>query len=403
MPKYGTVNTDLLNLRGGPSTSAPILTKLTKGTVVQVVNDPGFDWLEVVVDGTTQRGYASKVYLTLSDTKPGGTGGTPSAKAEVTATSLNVRSGAGTTFTVLTTVPKGTVFAVLDRQGDWTKVKTASGDGWAFSQYLDFNTTKEITPVGGSSSTGYLAQQADLLNTPLEPAKKIPTPAPNSPDAIVARVWNSYGGLLGKLASMLNCPVNGIVATLSAESGGNCFGPDGRLIIRFENHIFWSRWGKDNPDKFNQFFSFDTSSPANSWKNHMYRTNPNDPLQSLHVRQNNEWEALTIARALDDTAALSSISMGAPQVMGFNFRRLGYDSVQSMFYQFARSAPAQLLAMFDFVRGPNDGNSPAIQALRTGDYLAFANIYNGPANAATYQGIISRYAATFDKLIATAQ
>ncbi len=111
---------------------------------------------------------------------------------------------------------------------------------------------------------------------------------------------------------------------------------------------------------------------------------------------------MTIARALDDTSALSSISMGAPQVMGFNYRRLGYDSVQSMFYQFSRSANAQLLAMFDFVRGTSSSSS-AIDALKNRDYLTFANIYNGPANAQTYSTIISNNVAAFDRLIQTAQ
>jgi hypothetical protein len=73
-----------------------------------------------------------------------------------------------------------------------------------------------------------------------------------------------------------------------------------------------------------------------------------------------------------------------------------------MFFQFARSAQAQLLALFDFVRGTG-GSSQAITALQNRDYLTFATIYNGSGNAPTYAGIIQRYSAIYDQIIRNAQ
>jgi uncharacterized protein YgiM (DUF1202 family) len=422
MQKFGVVNTDVLNLRSGPSTSSQIVSKLPHGTVLQIVADAGPEWVQVQVDSSTAQGYVSKSFVTLSDTKPGSTA--PSApssptsqpsttnpssqptapvtgdapaiigRAEVITDSLNIRSGPGTTFSVITAVPQGTVLNVLANQGDWIKVRIGMAEGYGIAKYLDLNTTK--------SPTSYLIEQPELLMAKLEAKRRIPDQPFNTPEALVARVWNAYGGLLDRLATMIECPLNGIVAVLSTESGGNCFGPDGKMIIRFENHIFWSRWGQSHADPFNQFFQFDQSAPANGWKNHKFRTDANSPWQSFHGNQALEYQVLTIARALDDTAALSSISMGAPQIMGFNFHRLGYDSVQSMFYQFSRSANAQLLALFDFVRGTS-GNAPAIQALKSGDYLGFAKIYNGPANAPTYNDTIQKYSGIYDRLIALAK
>ncbi|MEP7288721.1 MAG: N-acetylmuramidase domain-containing protein [Chloroflexota bacterium] len=392
MQKYAIVNTDSLNLRANPSTSAQVVSLLMQNTILQTINAPSADWLEVRVDGTDTHGFVASNFVTLTDVKPqASTGG---QHAEVTTNSLNIRSGPGTNFPVLTTVGQGSVLTVLDNQGNWIKVKVGTSDGYASTQYLNLTTTK--------APTGYLIEQTDLLTANLIPSRLIPDQAANTTEAVLARTWNTYGGLLGTLATQLNCPANGIVATLTAESGGNCFGPDGRMIIRFENHIFRSQWGQQHADQFNQFFSFNTSSPANGWKDHMFRPNTTSPFQAFHGNQSSEWQALTIARALDDTAALSSISMGAPQIMGFNFQRLGYDKVQTMFYQFTRSANVQLLAMFDFVRGTNT-NSAAIQALRTGDYLTFASIYNGPANATTYRDIITRYVGIFNRLILTAR
>ena len=465
MQKYGIVNTDGLHLRSAPSTSAQILAELSRGTLLQILKDSGFDWLQVQVDTSGTQGYVSKVYLVLTDTKPSASpqstpasaptpapvaaptpaptatptpqatqptspaapptstqstpapvptptpvaaptpipAPTPAAtpvdlpfgaigKGEVTTNSLNIRSGPGTNFDIVTTAAQGTVLAVLANQGSWIKVHFGGADGYVAAQFLDLTTTKPLTM--------FLIERTDLLATKLEPDTRIPDQTPNTPEALVARVWNSYGGLLGKLSMMLNCPADGIVAVLTAESGGNGFGPDGRLKIRLEAHLLWDRWGKDHADQFNQFFQFDQSAPANAWKGHKFRPDANSPWQFYHDNQDLEWKALTIARALDDTAALSSISMGAPQIMGFNFRRLGYSSVQAMFNQFAHSISAQLLALFDFVRGTSD-NSPAIQALRSQDYLTFAKIYNGPANAPTYQNIITSYSGVYDHLIGT--
>src|SRR5258708_20537795 len=70
MQKYAVVTTDLLNLRAGPSTTAQIVSQLKTGTILDVMADPGFDWLQVSVDGTATQGFVAKQYVTLTDTKP---------------------------------------------------------------------------------------------------------------------------------------------------------------------------------------------------------------------------------------------------------------------------------------------------------------------------------------------
>src|SRR5260221_6316560 len=70
MQKYGIVNTDGLHLRSAPSTTAQILAELSRGMLLQILKDSGFDWLQVQVDTSGTQGYVSKVYLVLTDTKP---------------------------------------------------------------------------------------------------------------------------------------------------------------------------------------------------------------------------------------------------------------------------------------------------------------------------------------------
>jgi hypothetical protein len=86
--------------------------------------------------------------------------------------------------------------------------------------------------------------------------------------------------------------------------------------------------------------------------------------------------------------------MGAAQIMGFNHERIGYPSAQAMFEAFADSAHAQIVALFDFVQV-----EPArLNALRAGDYVAFAGSYNGPGQAALYGSLIQDGVVTFNRL-----
>jgi len=311
-------------------------------------------------------------------------------KAQVTAQSLRIRSGPGTTFGIITTVPQGTLLDMVEQQGDWIKIRYQNADGYVAAQFVELQT--------GQALTGFLIEQPALMEVQLTPGKIIPTDGLAGAELAVANTWNNYGNLMTTLSNMLNVPVGALIAVLVAESSGRTFAADGRMIIRFENHLFYRFWGEKNQETFNKFFRFDTSSPKNNWKSHQWRPNIESDWQNFHGTQSKEWDVLAFARALDDTAALSSISMGAPQTMGFNYKRLGYESVQHMFDSFARSAHAQLLGMFDFVKGTGS-TSPAIQALQAKDYLTFASIYNGPGNAETYRGIIQARADMFDKLI----
>lgn len=315
-------------------------------------------------------------------------------KAEVTSLSLNVRSGPGTEFTIVTLVKRGTILDVLEVQGDWVKILYNGQERYVSSSLVKIEED--------SGLAGYLIEHNDLLSANLVPDRIIPVESLSGKDLAIANTWNSYGGLIGTLADKLKVPPGAVIGTLVAESGGAAFASDGRLVIRFEVHLFYRYWGEKNQDVFNRFFSFDRSSAANGFKNHMWRSNVESEFQFFHGKNNREWDVLNFARALNDTAALMSISMGMSQVVGFNYRAIGYESVQQMFDQFARSAHAQILALFDFVKGPGS-SSPVIAAMQNGDYVAFARAYNGPANTAVYSERIKTNSEVFDRLFPTAK
>ena len=128
----GTVTADALNVRSGPSTSYGITTKLYKGDKVEILETSN-GWHKIKASNG-KIGWVSGDYIKVSS----GTTSQTSYKATVTATSLNVRSGAGTSYSVITKLSKGTVVDVIESASNgWKKIKTSNGTiGWVSGSYL---------------------------------------------------------------------------------------------------------------------------------------------------------------------------------------------------------------------------------------------------------------------------
>ncbi|MGH2522493.1 MAG: N-acetylmuramidase domain-containing protein, partial [Anaerolineales bacterium] len=240
---------------------------------------------------------------------------------------------------------------------------------------------------------------ADIPLEPLPEQRIAFTNKSTGTEKLVGNTWNKVGGLLTVLSNELKIDPAVAVAVLAVESGGRGFGPDGRMLIRFENQIFFDRWGKNNLSRYNQHFRFN---PEKRWTDHKWRSDPNGPWlptdkADFHGSQDREWQVFSFARALDDTAAKSSISMGGPQIMGFNYPTLGFESVQQMFDAFSASERNQIVGFFDFVQGPS-ANSRRVLALQAQDFETFASMYNGPGQAAKYGSLIKNVYDTFHKL-----
>ena len=138
-----------LNLRKGPSTSYAVIKTLSKGTEVTVVSSSN-GWSKVNVGGVS--GYVSSDYL--SSTKPS-TGSSSSNESTSNSTStmyttdrLNLRKGAGTSYSVITTLDKGIAVTVHSSSNGWSKVSVNGMTGYVSSSYL--SSTK---PSNSSSST----------------------------------------------------------------------------------------------------------------------------------------------------------------------------------------------------------------------------------------------------------
>jgi hypothetical protein len=143
--------TTRVNLRSGPNTSAQVLTVLPTNAIGEVTG-PGVPsgsnvFYPVVFDGQPS-GYVTGTYLRAVGATPTATRTlTPSptvagSPLRWTTSNVNMRSGAGTGYRVVATLPQGTRVSVIGapkRSGgyDWYPVAVNGiGSGWVAGKFL---------------------------------------------------------------------------------------------------------------------------------------------------------------------------------------------------------------------------------------------------------------------------
>ncbi len=336
-----------------------------------------------------------------------------------TTSNVNFRAGPGTAHAVIMVVKAKTPVEIIGFQDDWLQVKVGDKTGYVHNKFIQLPNQgvsegfladkmnppapapEPVAPGGdGQPAPAPVVPAGDneILNVPLEPPANqrmiLTAPKPTGLEKMVANTWNKFGGLLTVLAKEFKIDPAVAVAVLTVESGGRGFGPDGRMLIRFENQVFFDQWGKRNPDRYHQHFQYNAEK---RWLDHKWRPSPDGNWNEFHGNQLAEWEVFTFARTLHDSAAKMSISMGGPQIMGFNYTTCGYESVTQMFDAFNSGDRAQLIGFFDFVQGPSP-NSRRVIALQSQDFETFASMYNGPGQAAKYGSLIRNVYELYHKL-----
>lgn len=143
-----------------------------------------------------------------------------------------------------------------------------------------------------------------------------------------------------------------LMAFIVVESGGLGFDRDtGKIIIQFE------------PAWFKRKSPY---TPSGKWS-----------LNGVE-RQKAEWLAFNDAFKLHPDAAMESTSIGLPQIMGFHWKRLGYDSVGAMWDDFKSGEINQVKALIKFI----ETDRRLLAALLKADWHQVAMLYNGAGYAA---------------------
>lgn len=165
-----------------------------------------------------------------------------------------------------------------------------------------------------------------------------------------------------KAVEFLDVPSAAVKAAAFVESGGEGFLKDGRPKVLFEAHHFsrltGGRYDKTHPN---------ISSPH--WDRSLYAEG-----KDSEERGAREHERLAAAAALDRKMALQACSWGAFQVMGFNWRILGYEGLQGFVNAMHKDADAHLDSFVRFVKV-----NKLDDELRDLNFGRFALGYNGPS------------------------
>ncbi len=153
------VNVPLLNFRDGPSMTGTIQGRLTEGMTVTYLNQSqvvaGITWYRI--QSSTQSGWVASQYLTLvslpataTPTRTPTRTATPTIDPSVFTAGetfrvstgpLNMRSTAGTTATIIRSLPLNTAGSILGGPTEasgyhWYRVSTQYGTGWVVGAYI---------------------------------------------------------------------------------------------------------------------------------------------------------------------------------------------------------------------------------------------------------------------------
>lgn len=236
---YGTtyyVSSNSLNVRSGPSTNYSVLTSLSYGDYVQVLETTNSSWTKVKANSTI--GYVYSSYLSFSNPSfsTGDYFSTPSTTFSndfnntysnssssytttnyVTTSTLNVRSGASTNYSVLTTLSYADqVEVVSGGNSSWTKVKVSYFDGYSYKStygYVYSDYLSSTNPSYSNSNYSYNSNNDALEKLLSSTYNSTPTYNNNySSTNNSSSSYHPYGYNKGKIAVWTACSDDGKIS-----------------------------------------------------------------------------------------------------------------------------------------------------------------------------------------------
>ncbi len=374
---HGYINANVLNVRSQPVKAENILGRLSRDTQVNIIdkqtNAEGA-WFRIKYNN--KDGYIAAQFVNFRT-------------GFVNANALYMRKAPNKDGEILGKLQRNDTVTILQNLTGWYKIEHKGTQAFMSSDYIKIGTQNQKPADDEKPAKEFLKDNQALLRVKLEPRSKLIVPTASREGKISAQIYNEFGGLLDQLCSEIKIDIATAIAVMSVESGGKGFGNEGNVLIRFENHLFYSFWGKFNERIYNQHFRF---SSGERWKNHFFRKDKNSEWEAFHGNQAKEWEVLNFARSLDNENALKSASYGLPQVIGSNHKVIGYNSAQEMVDNFSKDIRYHVLGLFDFF------NPQMIKHLQKKEFTDFARYYNGSGQATRYGGFIKRYYDAFKKL-----
>lgn len=162
----GTPNTDgtSLNLRSGPDTS---YSKVASIPATATLNITGIEngWYKTSYNGV--EGYVSSDYITLS-------GSSAAEAASTTRTgilntdgaSLNLRSGPGTGYSKVVSIPSSAVLTITGEENGWYKTSYNGKEGYVSSDYIIISNSAAAASVNSDLASQVIAYAKQFMGRP---------------------------------------------------------------------------------------------------------------------------------------------------------------------------------------------------------------------------------------------
>ena len=151
----GIVTADILNVRSGPSSNEEVLFDVKKDEQVKILETLN-GWYKIS-NNINKEGWISSEYISIFDSEVRSNRSSNYEKKEVSVDNLNMRSGAGTSYRVITTLKKGSVVEVISESNGWSKIKYDGRIGYVYDEYLE-----DIKPSYSNTTTKVV--NTDSLN-----------------------------------------------------------------------------------------------------------------------------------------------------------------------------------------------------------------------------------------------
>ena len=149
-----------LNIRSGAGTSYSIIGSLKTNDTVEILETLN-GWYKIKYNNTV--GYVSSQYVSVTTTPTPNNGTnddtitdstTQTKTGTVTASSsLNVRSGAGTGYAIIGSLPSKATVEILETLNGWYKIKYNNTIGYVSSQYVSITTSSGSSSNSGTTQT----------------------------------------------------------------------------------------------------------------------------------------------------------------------------------------------------------------------------------------------------------
>lgn len=164
----GTVTGSDVRMRSGAGTDYSVIGTYGKGTQMTVTGVSG-NWYAVSYNGKT--GYVCADYMKVTSSAASSSASTATATESVSGTgtitgsSVRMRSGAGTNYSILATFAKGTQVQVTGKTGNWYAIKYDGKSGYVSADYLKLIEAAAATAPANNTSTSSTGKTGAVIGT----------------------------------------------------------------------------------------------------------------------------------------------------------------------------------------------------------------------------------------------